>query len=330
MTATSLGAESATTPVESFTTEGLEPGRRLEYWNEVACRNFAPLICDPADVGSFSASLSRIEIGGLRVSEVITDATTIRHTSEHVALTSADTYFLFLQLEGTSVNAQAGRDASLSPGDFALCGTWLPYELLLPSGGRRLVIGIGEELLRRHVTDPDNLVAMRVPGNRGMSRLLSDFVRSLWDCRHDAMEPSVAPRMAETVLDLVAATFSASPNGQSERASLAPAHRARIQAYIESHLRDAQLNPSRIAQACQISPRYLHHLFAGREETVTQYITRRRLEECALMLSQGHTPGRQLTDIAFYYGFSSLTHFGRVFRSHYGVTPSEYRRSARN
>jgi AraC-like DNA-binding protein len=39
--------------------------------------------------------------------------------------------------------------------------------------------------------------------------------------------------------------------------------------------------------------------------------------------------GRTVTAIAFDHGFNSPTHFGRVFRARYGMTPREYRRHAR-
>jgi len=35
--------------------------------------------------------------------------------------------------------------------------------------------------------------------------------------------------------------------------------------------------------------------------------------------------GRSVTHIAFEHGFNSLPHFSRVFRSHFGITPSELR-----
>jgi AraC-like DNA-binding protein len=94
----------------------------------------------------------------------------------------------------------------------------------------------------------------------------------------------------------------------------------------EAHLRDPHLNPTTVARACKITARYLHHLFSTESETVTQYIQRRRLEECARALIAAPVRGRLVTDIAFDYGFNSLTHFGRVFRHQFGLTPSEYRR----
>jgi AraC-like DNA-binding protein len=315
-------------PCETFATDGLDPGRRIEFWNEIACNTFNPVVSEPLDLATFCACLTRTQIGALRVSEVLSNPATIRHTRSQVARTSHASYFLVLQLDGTSLNRQRDRDAHLLPGDFTLCSSMSPYEMLLPTAGRRLVVGIGEGLLRRHLAAPDTIVGVRMPGNRGMSGLLSDFIRNLWACRHDDLEPAVTMRMSYTVLDLIAAAYSAIPQAQIEHSSLVSAHRARILSYIEGHLREADLSPTRIAQACRITPRYLHHLFSDETETVTQFIQRRRLEECARALLATPVSSRLVTEIAFDHGFNSLTHFGRVFRNHYGLTPSEYRRAA--
>ena len=319
-----------TSVFETFATDGLEPGRRLEFWNEIACNTFTPVVADPIDLPTFAASLRRTQIGALRVAEVRSEPAVIRHSLSQVACAQEATFFLVLQLEGSSSNGQSGREAKLLPGDFTLCTSTLPYEMYLPMRARRLVLGVPEDMLRRHLACPDNLLAVRMPGNRGMSGLLSDFIKRLWASRQESWEPSVTSRLAYTVLDLIAAAYSASPHAQGEHASLVGAHRARILGYIESHLRNPDLDPTRIARACRITPRYLHHLFANQTETVTQYIQRRRLEECARALLAVPARGRLVTEIAFDYGFNSLTHFGRIFRNHYGITPSEYRRRARD
>ena len=92
---------------------------------------------------------------------------------------------------------------------------------------------------------------------------------------------------------------------------------------------DTELTPTQIADACRMTTRYLHHLFSDELETVSRYIQRRRLEACARALACPAQRGRTVTSIAFDYGFNSPTHFGRVFRSRFGVTPREYRRAPR-
>jgi len=315
---------------ETFATDGLEPGRRLEFWNEIACKTFTPVVSDPADPPTFSARLTRTQIGGLRISEVRSEPATIRHTLSQVARSQAASYFLVVQLEGSSCNRQNEREARLLPGDFTLCSSTLPYEMNLPTAARRLVLGIADNALRRHLACADTVLGVRMPGNRGMSGLLSDFIRNLWTANLDTWGPAVTSRLSYTVLDLIAAAYSVTPQARQERSTLVAAHRTRIMGYIEAHLRDPHLSPTTVAQACKITARYLHHLFTAESETVTQYIQRRRLEECARALIAAPVRARLVTEIAFDYGFNSLTHFGRVFRNQFGLTPSEYRRAAKD
>ena len=36
---------------------------------------------------------------------------------------------------------------------------------------------------------------------------------------------------------------------------------------------------------------------------------------------------RHISEIAFAWGFNDLSHFGRVFREHFGMSPREFRQS---
>jgi AraC-like DNA-binding protein len=108
--------------------------------------------------------------------------------------------------------------------------------------------------------------------------------------------------------------------------SVSIARREQIRSYIEAHLHDPALTPGRVAATVHLSPRRLHQLFEADGETVGSYILRRRLEECARAISDVSQRSRTVTEIAFLHGFNNASHFGRVFRERYGVTPSGYRR----
>ena len=272
-----------------------------------------------------------LQVGGLHMAEV--DSSAVGAGDDPLAVGEFHeeaAFFLVLQLDGASVHRQDERDAKLSPGDFTICTSRRPYVATRTTPARYLLIAIPDNLMRRHLTCPDDVVAVRMAGARGMTGVLSDFIRSFWDCRADAADPAVALRMSYTLLDLIAAAYSVSPHARHEQSSLVAAHRVRIAGYIEAHLRDPHLSPTMVAQACKITVRYLHHLFSAGSETVTQYIQRRRLEECARALIDAPVRDRLVTEIAFDYGFNSLTHFGRVFRNQFGLTPSAYRRAARD
>jgi len=64
-------------------------------------------------------------------------------------------------------------------------------------------------------------------------------------------------------------------------------------------------------------------------EPFSEYLLRRRLEQCARLLRDAAWDGRTVTEIAFYSGFSDASHFGRVFKARFGLAPRDYRRSSR-
>lgn len=267
-----------------------------------------------------------LQVGSLRMVEISSPLHTTPPRRPGPTDACEALFLLLLQLEGISVHRQDERDAKLCVGDFAICAPSRPYEISL--SGRCLVIGIPDSLMRRHLSCLDDVIAVRMSGYRGVSSVLANFIKNFWACRAEAADPTVALRMSYTLLDLIAAAYAGSAHAHQGQSSLVAAHRVRIIGYIEAHLRDPGLNPTAVAQACKITARYLHHLFTSESETVTQYIQRRRLEECARALIAAPVRGRLVTEIALDHGFNSLTHFGRAFRNHYGLTPSEYRRAA--
>jgi AraC-like DNA-binding protein len=115
------------------------------------------------------------------------------------------------------------------------------------------------------------------------------------------------------------------PQARSDRGRRGVTRRLRIVNYIDTHLTDPDLTPTTIAHACRITPRYLHWLFADVGETIGRYILRRRLAASARALAADVACDRTVAAIALEHGFSSSTHFGRVFRRAFGVTPNQYR-----
>lgn len=312
--------------LETFSTAGVDPRRKIECWNDYASASFSPLVSDPVDPMSFTGELSHTSVDGMQLAEVYSDPQLVRHSRAHVARSREAIFFLHLQLQGGCIARQDGRQAVLQPGDFAICDTTRPYELIFNGPNRMFVLGVPSNVMHRHLGSPESIVSIRMPGNHGMSGLVSTLLRSFWNDFRNQLEEVQTPRVLNAALDLMAGAYSAMPQAAVARTSLAAAHRTRILAYIEAHLGDPELTPTSIAQACKITTRYLHHLFSEESETVARYILRRRLEECSKALYAASQRGRTVTAIAFDYGFNSPTHFGRAFRARFGLTPREYRK----
>jgi AraC family transcriptional activator of tynA and feaB len=301
------------------------PGRNLDYWKDIASPGFSPLVPDPGNVADFMRQLTRTTNGTMRIAEVYSDPQIVRHDCSQVVRNRTQIHFLHLQLEGESINRQDQREARLHPRDMTICDNNRPYEIVFEKPSRMLVFGITDELLRRYVQYPQSIAAMAIPGDRGIGGLLSDFLNDIWRrCQEDS-EFDVNAGVTDAMLGLVANAYRQVLGSSIDHNSLGAAHRVRVINYIEENLGDPKLTPTRIASAFRITTRYLHHLFSEEDETVARYILRRRLEECARALTSPSQRKRTITSIAFDHGFSSATHFGRVFRSRYDVTPRDYR-----
>lgn len=94
--------------------------------------------------------------------------------------------------------------------------------------------------------------------------------------------------------------------------------------YIEAHL-DEAMTLSDLAAVAHFSPYHFHRIFtAVTGETLGQFINRTRLERAAAWLVT--RPRRPVTRIAIESGFSNPSSFSRAFRTHFSMTPTEWRR----
>jgi AraC-like DNA-binding protein len=86
------------------------------------------------------------------------------------------------------------------------------------------------------------------------------------------------------------------------------------------------LSLSSIAAWCGAAPSTLCESFPRLVGMpVWKYVQRLRLQEAAFALAEG---AADLSSLALDLGFSSHSHFAQVFRTHFGVTPSQFRRPA--
>ena len=76
-----------------YSTDGIEPSRRMAYWNDRASECIVPLVSDATDVDSFRGSIRQGVIGDLTLAEVYSEAQIVRHTGAHVARTRVPLFF---------------------------------------------------------------------------------------------------------------------------------------------------------------------------------------------------------------------------------------------
>lgn len=160
-----------------------------------------------------------------------------------------------------------------------------------------------------------------------MASLLSRYLQEL--ARHaDHYRAADTARLANTTVDLITTVLA--HNLDTDDAATTPKnHRrelqSRIHAYIQRHLANPGLTPETVAAAHQISVRYLHQLFRDQGLTVAGWIRQSRLERCRRDLTDPQTRSRPIRAIAARWGLTDAAHFSRLFRTTYGMAPSDYR-----
>ena len=102
-----------------------------------------------------------------------------------------------------------------------------------------------------------------------------------------------------------------------------------IRAVIEARLTDPALDAQTVADAAGISERYANAALADDEMSIMRLIQARRLARCRYALEDPNQAQRTVSEIAYGWGFSDMTHFGRRFKKAYGILPSDYQMLAR-
>jgi AraC-like DNA-binding protein len=135
-------------------------------------------------------------------------------------------------------------------------------------------------------------------------------------------------RAAEQAVPLPQAVEQPSIKHEDEPPPVTIGRLRQIQVYIDMHLADPDLSPKRIAAANRISLRYLYKLFLHAKCAVNEWIRERRLARCAEALVSPAQANRNIAEIAYAWGFNDLSHFNRMFKRRFGVSPRGYRRIA--
>jgi AraC-like DNA-binding protein len=255
--------------------------------------------------------------------EVRSTACSGRRTSNDVAATEADYIQITLPLEGTE-RVWLEQPHLLTPGSimfgqhdrpmrFDFVGTVTKRTVLIP----RTAI---EEVAGRTWSMPKSIQSAEMSS----FRLLTAYISSLIDLP-GALPPAMGVTARNALLELVVGAV----RGQTAIGSSGTlaALRVSVEAWIDRRLSANPAEPLVLGEAARdhnVSARTIHRAFSHDEGTFGEVVRRQRMNRARRELS---SPAVTVQAIAARWGYADTSHFCRVFKSRYGVTPSEFRAS---
>lgn len=310
-----------------FTTDDSPGYRRLALWQDIVCDVFVGLDCR-SDLGSaFRGSVTQALLGKAVCSEVCSDQQHVYRTPSRIARSDQDFVLIALGNRGDGGVAQDGRETVIHSGEFALYDTTRPYELKFNGAFTQTIFKVPREMLQRRLGATETLTAISFGAEAPLERLAYDFIFRLCQSA-DRLAPGNAAVLSEQAVDLLAMALSERLGKTSLPSST---HRSallyRLKAHIRARLSDPDLSPAETAAALGISPRYVNDLLADEDMSFQRYVLAERLAQCRRDLASPVLAHRHISEIAFAWGFNDLSHFGRVFREHFGMSPRDFRQS---
>ena len=314
--------------MQTFSSETLPAATRLSAWNALYSRQLNNVEFTPASGQKFAAHLSMGQLGPIQFARMSTNRTQIQRTRRHIAASSPRMYAFLLQAKGSSVLSQYGHDAHLAEGDFALCDSATPHIFTVEDESRVVLLRVEAGMLKRYLPTPDQFCGLHLCSETGLTSAMSAMVDQLSTRLEAGFTSIYDERFAANVLEMLAMSYLLGFETQGDVSAIMRGRHAEVVRHIESNLRDPNLTPASIAAGLRISPRYLRTIFASSGEKVSNYVIRRRLEECAKQIRDPSWAGHSLTEIAFAWGVNSAAHFTRTFHEQFGMPPRDYRRGA--
>lgn len=310
-----------------YSTDDVHPRERLSYWREVATRGYVEHDTIPLDRASFSGAVRIKSLPGVGVSAFQADAHRVLRSERDTAREDSGDLLLSALYAGEIAIMQDGRESVLSGSGLYLVDPIRPFELTLRQRSRHVVLKVPRASLEARIGQPAEFTGRTISKSGGLAALTLGFMELLPD-QAERLDDAAGMRVAEQVLDLAALTYSSCQLRGASLSSPRATALLRLKATVERLLTEPGLKPEQVAAETGISVRYANSLLAEEGQSIERYIGDRRLERCRAALEESSQSHRSIGEIAFKWGFSDLSHFGRRFKARFGLTPTDYRRQA--
>jgi AraC-like DNA-binding protein len=305
-----------------FSTDQIEPELRDEVWREVTRPFFmTSLLAEDRDA-RFRGSIAMRMVGDLMVGTTTFNGQQYHRDRRLIAQSGLDQYLLQLFTGGSLRGNGDGHDMDVAVGDICIFDLARPATTQIMPGATISLVFPRERMDRAF--QGRSLHGSVLKAGMPLTRVISDLFVSLLRLDMEVSQDE-ARAIEDAMIDLLAtATARKESVAAPDASALAQLLRERILMFIDAHLYERDLGTVLLMRRFQISRAHLYRVLAA-DGGVAGLIRNRRLDAAHREIARGRMASRSITEIAFSFGFSNSSQFGRAFRERFAMTPTEVR-----
>jgi AraC family transcriptional regulator, positive regulator of tynA and feaB len=268
----------------------------------------------------FQGTISRTDATPIQIARVIATRHRVFRLRSHIAHSTGDLFFIYLQLEGVGRYTQRSHEQICGPGDLAVVDTTDPFEIANGRDFQLFCFAIPRHLLPPHFSERPRLTLSATEAGRALSRTLGGYAELRLNSQ--ASLP-LAALVGGHIVELISHASDVLACVPFERLN-APVLLSMMLDHIDRHSSDSGLSAATLARQFHCSERYVHKLFSKTGRSVGEHINHKRILVCTRDLL-GDSRSRTIAEIALAAGFRDISHFNRLFKRSNGASPRAFR-----
>lgn len=323
------GPASGSPPVE-WTNSAIEVAtdgsvsQRIEFWRETILRLFADVQIAAVQKADFFGQVRQRKCEKMRISEIYASEQAVIRRYRQARSEYEDKYFGVLMLEGSQSVEQDGKIVTLRPGDFAIYDATRPHHLQFGQSWREIVVSIPRATLNQLVIGMEHRTACPTQTGEGVGSVMRAFLEQMSSQIRSVTEDEMR-QLSDTAISLIAMTLGGMQRNDLAQSRMKALTLTRVKRHLVEHLHDPELSPMMIERSIGMSSRYINKLFEAENTSLMRYVLNLRLERCAQDLANPQCAMLRVSDIALRWGFNDMSHFSRVFRERFAMSPRAWR-----
>ena len=308
-----------------FCTDEQPDTERLEWLKDIIGKQYANVdITPPQDSILFNDMFIYPWRHGLRLSPIQSNALSLERLPSEPSEISQDCFFAVILTSGQYKLEQAGREVFLKPGEMTIYDATQPHKISILKSFSKILISIPRDVLKQRISDVGSLTALKIPSSSGIGAVTSSTIQTTVRQIENLNEAEFLD-MTDPILDMFTLSLNQLNSGQVNLSKHRKLILIRVKQFVTRHAHDNELNPEAISKGVGLSIRYINNLFQEEQTSLMRYLTQQRLKLSERRLVSSLFHHQTITEIAMLSGFNNMSHFSRIFKENYGMSPRQYR-----